>query len=73
MDKSFREKLLDLPCLGVWERDERLFCAPEIKWSVVSPHSLFEALDVAIHVTIQQFEKETEVFGIALVRGRCHQ
>ena len=67
--KSF----LTSPGLGVGERDQRLLRPAQVERGLVPPHRLFEALDVAVDVAVEQREEQAEVLRVALVRRRRHQ
>lgn len=46
---------------------------PQIKGRLAPAHGLLQALDIGVHVLVQQLQKQPEILGVALVRRGGHQ
>ncbi len=72
-DLALGEQLAYLAGFGIGEGDQGLLCAAQVEGGVVAAHGLFQALDVAVDVPVQQLQKKAEVRGVSLVWGGGHQ
>ena len=57
----------------VREADQGFLRATEVEGGLVPVHGLLEAAHVAVDISVQEGEEESEVLGVALVRGGRHQ
>ena len=73
LDLALREQLLDLAGVRVGEGDQGLLGPPQVERGVAAPHGVFQALDVAVDILVEQRQEPAEVFGVPLVRRGRHQ
>jgi len=70
---AFGEQLFHLTGVRIGECYKRFLGAPQVERRGVPLHGLFETLDVAVHVSVQQPQEQAEMLRIALMRSGGHQ
>jgi hypothetical protein len=73
MNLPLGEELPNFPSFRVGKRDKSFLDAPQVERSFVLPHRLFQTLDVAVYIFVEQREEQAKVLRVAFVWCRRHQ